>query len=132
MAAMSEPRRIEVPVRVRYSECDAMQVAHHAAYPVWLEIARTELLRAKGRSYAEMERRGVYFVVARMNVRYRRPARYDDELTITCVSQPTAGVKIDHDYQVKRGDELLAVARTTIVCVNAEGKARPVPADLFE
>lgn len=123
---------IDVPLRVRYSECDPMNVAHHSAYPVWMEIARVELLRAKGRSYADMERRGVYFVVARLNVRYKKPARYDDSIVIRCTAQPTAGVKIDHDYEIRRGDDLLATAATTIVCVDAEGKAQPVPKDLFD
>jgi len=123
---------IDVTVRVRYSECDPMKVAHHASYPVWMEIARVELLRARGRSYAEMEQRGVFFVVARLSVRYKRPARYDDELTVRCTAQPTVGAKIEHDYEIRRGDELVATATTTIVCVDADGRVKPVPADLFD
>ncbi len=128
---MTPSNHIEVPIRVRYRECDPMNVAHHAAYPVWLEIARTELLRRSGRSYAEMEKRGIYIVVARLNIRYRRPAHYDDELIIACTTKPCAGVKIEHEYQVRRGDELLASAATTVVCVDDQGKLQPVPPDLF-
>ncbi|MBL4702017.1 MAG: acyl-CoA thioesterase, partial [Phycisphaeraceae bacterium] len=66
---------IQAPIRVRYSECDPMNVAHHASYPVWMEIARTDMLRRDGTSYAQLEKQGTYFVVARMSLRYRKPAR---------------------------------------------------------
>ena len=53
--SQGEQRRIEVPVRVRYVECDPMNVAHHSVYPVWLEIARTDLLRRRGNAYRDLE-----------------------------------------------------------------------------
>ncbi|RME24087.1 MAG: acyl-CoA thioesterase [Candidatus Zixiibacteriota bacterium] len=123
--------RIEIPIRVRYAECDPMNVAHHSAYPVWLEIARTELLRQQGQAYRDLETQGIYFVVARLNIRYRKPAIYDDELTILCEGKPSAGVKIEHVYEVRRGNELLATAETTIVCVDGNGKLRPIPDNLM-
>ncbi|WP_428389793.1 acyl-CoA thioesterase [Mucisphaera sp.] len=116
-----------VKLRVRYNECDPMGVAHHASYPVWLEIARTELLREQGGAYRELEDSGVLFVVARMNLRYRKPARYDDELAIAVRLEPSAGVKLEHSYEVRRGGEVLAKAETTLACVDREGKLRPVP-----
>lgn len=117
-------------VHVRYVECDPMGVAHHSAYPVWLEMARTQLLRELGHAYRDLEARGVLFVVARLNLRYRRPARYDDELTVHVRAAPCAGVKIDHAYEVRRGDELIATAESTIVCVDRAGKLRAVPQEL--
>lgn len=119
---------IEIEVRVRYVECDPMGVAHHGAYPVWLEIARTELLRRRGAAYRELEAAGVFFVVARMGLRYRKPARYDDLLKVRARLLPTAGVKVEHKYEVRRGEELVATAETTLVCVDRQGKLRPVPA----
>ena len=118
-------------VRVRYPECDPMGVAHHATYPVWLEIARTELLREQGEAYRALEEAGVFFVVARLSLRYRRPARYDDELDVTVSCGPSAGVKLEHHYAVRRGDELLATAETTLVCVDGDGQLRPVPEGLL-
>lgn len=118
-------------VRVRYPECDPMGVAHHATYPVWLEIARTELLRSQGEAYRDLEAAGVFFVVARMNLRYRRPARYDDLLDVTVTCGPSAGVKLEHTYTVRRGDELLATAETTLACVDGDGRLRPVPPALL-
>ena len=123
---------IRVPIRVRYQECDPMTVAHHSVYPVWLEIARTELLRRRGRTYRDLEAAGVYLVVARLSVRYRRPAVYDDALEVEVTSLPTAGVKLEHRYRILRGQEVLAEAETTLACVDREGRLRPVPADVLE
>lgn len=126
-----QPTSTTVAVRVRYVECDPMGVAHHSVYPVWLELARTELLREQGFVYRELEERGVLFVVARMSLRYRKPARYDDELLVHVASEASAGVKVEHTYEVKRGAELLATAETTLVCVDRDGKLQPVPAGLL-
>ncbi len=119
----------DVQVRVRYHECDPMNVAHHAVYPVWLEMARTELLRQRGMAYRDCEAAGIYFVVARMSLKYRRPARYDDLLRVTVMARPSAGVKVEHDYEIRRADddELLTTASTTLVCVDRDGKARSIP-----
>ena len=125
-----KPNELAIDVRVRYVECDPMNVAHHGAYPIWLEIARTELLREQGVSYRELDAQGIYFVVARMNLRYRRPAHYDDVLRVQVETLPTAGVKLEHRYEVRRGEELITTAETTLVCVDGAGKPQPVPAML--
>ena len=54
-ATNDRPDRVTIPIRVRYAECDPMQIAHHASYPVWMEMGRTELLRAQGANYRECE-----------------------------------------------------------------------------
>lgn len=137
IAAMSEPTpdqrpdRVIIPIRVRYAECDPMQIAHHGSYPIWMEIGRTELLRAQGANYRDCEASGVFFAVARLNIRYKKPARYDDELDLLVVGLPCAGVKVEHRYELRRSDELLMTAETTIVCINAQGKAVPVPQGLL-
>lgn len=128
-------------VRVRYCECDPMGVAHHAAYIPWLEAARTEILRDAGVSYAELEAAGVFLVVTRLEVRYRRAGRYDDLLEVR--TQVTRGgrVKIEHQYEVavvervgadaaaltNSGDDVLATASTTLACVDRDGKVRALP-----
>lgn len=90
-------------VRVRYCECDPMGVAHHAAYIPWLEMGRTELLRDSGVSYAELEAAGVYLVIVKLEVSYKRPAYYDDEVEVrTRVVGPASRVKIRHEYEVVR------------------------------
>jgi acyl-CoA thioester hydrolase len=118
-------------VRVRYCECDPMGVAHHAAYPVWFEMGRTELLRSTGTTYREMEQAGAFLVIVRMQVSYKRPAKYDDEIRLETTMTDVGHVKIEHAYQLFRGDELLCTASTTLACVDRDGKARPLPAELF-
>ncbi|MBB6431324.1 acyl-CoA thioesterase [Algisphaera agarilytica] len=125
---MSEKlHQITVPIRVRYQECDPMNVAHHSVYPVWLEIARTELLRSMGQTYRDLEAAGVFLVVAKLSLRYRRPAMYDDELEVSVTALPTVGVKLEHRYEIRRGKDLIAAAETTLACVDGDGKLRPVP-----
>lgn len=120
-----------IEVRVRYCECDPMGVAHHANFAVWFEMARTELLRQQGVRYRDVEARGFYFVVARLNTRFRKPARYDDVISIHVRALPVGGIKLDHRYTVRRDDgTLLATGETTLVCVDANNRPIPVPAEL--
>ena len=117
-------------MRVRYTDCDPMGIAHHSVYPVWLEVARAEWLRQAGSPYSDLEQRGVFFVMARMSLRYKRPARYDQVLSLCVQAAPIAGsapVKIDHRYEVFNGRSLLATAATTLVCVDGAGKPRTIP-----
>lgn len=120
---------ITIPIRARYAECDPMGFVHHSVYPVWLEIARTELLRAAGHRYADLEAQGLRIVVARLSLSYHKPARYDDQLQVTAVltSGAAAGAKLEHDYQIHRGDELLVTATTTLACLDPAGKPIRVP-----
>jgi len=129
------PSAGEIRLRVRYCECDPMGVVHHSVHPIWLEIARTEVLRKGGISYREMEAAGVFLVVAHMSLDYRRPARYDDEIMVKCRVTGTGRAKLEHAYEVWRnvgadgvGGELVAEARTVLACVGADGRPRPLPA----
>ena len=69
---------IEITIRARYAETDAIGVVHHASYVIWLEQGRTELLRALGVSYREIESAGFLVVLSDLQVRYHAAARYDD------------------------------------------------------
>jgi len=120
-----------IEVRVRYPECDAQSVAHHSVYPIWMEIARTELLRVNGLSYKQCEERGVFFVVVRMELRYRRPARYDDELSVNVRCTNMGRIKLEHSYEIKRGEELLVEAATTLACVDRTGRPMAMPDDFL-
>src|SRR6476659_3582051 len=111
-----------IDIRVRYPEVDAMGYLHHSRFLQYFEMGRIELLRSIGFSYAELEREGVFFVVAKAEVKYRAPARYDEELTLTTRVARQTHVRIDHTYELKRGETLLAEAATTIACVDREGK----------
>jgi len=117
-------------VRVRYPEVDAMGFLHHSRYLQYFEMGRIELLRSLGHSYADLEKKGVLFVVIRVDCRYKSPARYDEELTVVTRVMRQTHVRIDHAYEVKRGNTLLAEATTTIACVGRDGHLQQIPADL--
>ncbi|MBN2138138.1 MAG: acyl-CoA thioesterase [Sedimentisphaerales bacterium] len=117
----------------RYVETDQAGVVHHSVYPVWLEMGRTELLRANGLAYKDLESAGYLFVVAEMHIRYRRPAFYDDNLKLeTTCSSVTAG-KVEHTYRLMRPSDgtLVAEARTILACVNPEGTVRRIPKFMY-
>lgn len=138
--APGAPEGCIVRTRVRYCECDPMGVVHHAAYVPWLEMGRTELLRQSGVSYAQLERDGVLMVIVRLEVTYRRPARYDDVVEIRTRLAGSSRVKLEHEYEVvvveqgghgprgeDRTDATCVVAKTTLACVDRDGRVRALP-----
>lgn len=104
-----------------------MGILHHANYFTYFEMGRTELLRANGLSYREVEQAGAYLVVIEAQCKYRRPARYDDLLTLRTSLALANAVKIEHTYQLLRGDELLAEGRTALACVDRLGNLQRIP-----
>jgi acyl-CoA thioester hydrolase len=117
----------EVELRVRYQETDQMGFLHHAYYFTYFEIGRTELLRAGGGNYREMELGGLLIVVVKAECRFHRPARYDDLLRLRTTVVRVGAAKIEHRYELFRGDELLATGQTTLAVIDRDGKVQPVP-----
>lgn len=117
----------QIELRVRFPECDPQGMAHHSVYAIWLEIARTELMRRNGAAYADLHQRGVLFVVARMSFRFRRPAKYDDLITVGVRLTQQTTAKLVHEYTIRRSGELLATAETTLACVDTTGRMLPIP-----
>ena len=117
----------------RYCETDQAGVVHHTVHPVWFEMGRTELLRANGLPYSELEKAGTFFVVFQLSVKYHRPARYDEklELTTTCTGITTA--RVEHGYRLKHQDTglLLAEGASTLACVDENGKPRRIPGFMY-
>ncbi len=113
-------------IRVRYVETDAMGVLHHSGYLIYFEIGRTEALRADGGSYADVEASGRFLVVVEAHVKYRRPARYDDLLTLATTVSRVTPAKLEHTYELRRGDELIATGRTVLACVDGDGRVHRV------
>ena len=87
---------------VRYAETDQMGVVHHASYLVYLEEARTAYMASLGASYGELERSGVGLAVRRAEVRYRAPARYEDELLVRTRVVRVGAASVTFDYEVER------------------------------
>ncbi len=115
--------------RVRYRECDPMGVVYHAHYIDYFEAARTEALREMGMSYKELEASGVIMPVVDLAVRYRRPARYDDVLEITCSFSEVPTMRLRIEYEVRREGEpeVLATGHVTLCFVDV-ARGRPIPA----
>ena len=114
-------------LRVRYPEVDAMGYLHHSRFLQYFEIGRVELLRSLGHTYADLERAGIFFVVTKIEVRYRAPARYDELLTLRTRRIKQTHVRIDHDYLLTRGPATLAEATSTIACVGRDGQVMQIP-----
>lgn len=117
----------EIELRVRYQETDPMGFLHHAYYFTYFEIGRTELLRAAGGNYRQMEESGLLVVVVKAECQFHRPARYDDLLRLRTTVTRVTQAKIEHRYELLRDGELLATGHTTLAVVDRSGKVLPVP-----
>lgn len=114
----------QIEVRVRYAETDQMGVVYYANYLVWFEIARTEYFRKLGLNYTDLEKGGVYLVVAESNCAYKSPVRYDDLVRIVTGLNYVKASSIEFRYELFSDDRLIASGRTAHVFVNR--KKRPI------
>lgn len=121
-------------VRVRYAETDRMGYVYYGVYAQYFEVARVEALRALGVTYREMEDAGVMLPVHDLSVRYHRPARYDDALTIIARITAPPSVRIHFIYEVRdERDALLTEGETTLVFVDkATGRPCRAPQDVMD
>ena len=117
----------ETTIRVRYAETDRMGLLHHANYLVYFEQGRTELLRAQGMSYRDLEDQGILLVIVNAEIRFRAPAHYDDLLMLRTTVARVRMARIDHRYELYHGDTLLAEGSTTLACVGRDGKVQALP-----
>lgn len=105
-----------------------MGVVYHGSYLPWLEIGRTALLKEHGLPYRELEASGFFLPVLEVGLRYLRPAKYDDTVVVTTRLREKPSLRIRMDYELHRGDELLATAFTTHAFIDRAGKpVRPPP-----
>ncbi len=125
-------REHTIELRVRYDEVDPMGFVHHSNYLRYFEIGRTELLRASGGCYREMETAGQLVVVVRIDCRYRNPAKYDDLIQVkTRIEKVTAG-KIIHGYVISRNETTLVEATVTLAVIDRSGRVQRVPQALMD
>lgn len=118
-------------LRVRYAETDAMGIVHHATYPVWMELGRSDFLRELGQSYAEWEARGVRLVVNEIRVRFRAPARYDELVVVRTRLAEAGRRRIVFHYDIEREGALLAEGESVHLVAGSDGRARVLPEDLL-
>lgn len=113
-------------LRVRYAETDQMGVVHHANYLLYLEESRTRLMAERGCSYAELERRGIGLPVRRLELRFRQPAAYDEELVIRTRVGQVRAASITFESEVLRASDeaLLASGWIELACIDLTDRAR--------
>ena len=109
----------QTEIKVRYGETDQMGVVYHGNYAHYLEIGRLEWLNAIGVSYKQMEANGLMLPVVSMDLKYTKPAFYDDLLTVstTLLKRPTASIEFTYEIHNSSG-ELLTTAQTKLAFIN--------------
>lgn len=116
----------ELNVRVRYAETDQMGVVYHGNYAQYFEMGRVEWLRNLGVSYKWMENNGVMLPLVSLSMNYKKPARYDDLLTIKTIFKSQTSVKIEFDYEIyNESKELLTTGNSVLVFVDTK-TGRPI------
>jgi len=125
-------------LRVRYQETDGMGVVYHGNYVTWFEIARTEWTRANGFPYQEIEQRGLYLPVVDVSVQYKHPARYDDEVIVSCRPVVATEVRLKFEYEARLmnvPDKLLVTGHSEHVWVSKDWRPvrlRKIAPDVYE
>jgi acyl-CoA thioester hydrolase len=117
-----------VSVTVRYAETDMMGIVYHANYLPWFEVGRTTLLKELGVPYRKLEEEGFRLPVLEASAKYLRPALYDDSVEIVTTLRERPLLRIYLEYEVRRGDELLATGTTVHAFVDREGRPVRPPA----
>jgi acyl-CoA thioester hydrolase len=127
---MLKPCHAKARLRVRYAETDQMGVVYHANYLIWFEVGRVEMLRSLGLPYQRLEQEfDCMIAVVGAELRYRAPARYDDQIVVRTRLTQMRGPMMKIQYQVVRevDDKLLCEGETTHVVVNRAMEARRLP-----
>lgn len=124
----------EITVRVRYAETDQMGVVYHGNYAQYFEMGRVEWLRNLGISYKWMEENGIMLPLVSLSMNYKKPARYDDLLTIRTLFKSQTSVKIEFDYEIyNEAQELLTTGNSILVFVDVKtGKPTMPPSYIKE
>ena len=131
-SATKPPLHHDIEFRVRYAETDQMGVVYHANYLVWCEVGRTDLIRTRGMSYADMERAGVGLAVSELSARFHAAARYDDMIRVrtTLVDVRSRGITFDYLITNAETGDRLVTARTALVSIDSSGRLTALPADV--
>jgi acyl-CoA thioester hydrolase len=122
----------EIEFRVRYAETDQMGVVYHTNYLVWCEMGRTDFIRRRGMSYADIERSGTMLAVADLSARFHGAARYEQLIRVTTTLADLQSRFIVFDYLIANAEtgSRLVTARTSLVSVDSAGKPRALPPDI--
>ncbi len=119
----------ESTFRVRYAETDAMGIVHHASYLVYFEEGRSNYARQRGSDYATFERSGYYLAVTEANIRYLKPAYYDQQITVRCWVETMKSRSLIFAYEIMNTEvgELLVKGQTKHICITHDGQVSRLP-----
>jgi acyl-CoA thioester hydrolase len=108
-------------IRVRYGETDQMGFVYYGNYPLYFEVGRAEAMRQIGMTYKQMEEMGVYMPIAKMAIKYFRPGRYDDLLTIKTIINDLPSARMNFDYEVyNEQGTMLCAGNTELAFINSQ------------
>ena len=107
-------------VQVRFAETDAQGIAHHAAFVVWLEVARVAHLARYAGGYQSIRERGLEALTTEVKVRYHRAVYFDEQLTVWARCVDVRGARFRYEYRIVRGNELVADGHTLHATVDPE------------
>jgi acyl-CoA thioester hydrolase len=121
-------------IKVRYQETDKGGRVYHSNYLVWLDITRTEFFNSIGICYAELEKKGIFFVVRKAEIEYFAPAEFDLDYNIFIDKIVLDKIKLDFYYSIKdnKNIKLIANAFIKLIVINEQGKPIKIPAHLKE
>ncbi len=127
----------EIEFRVRYAETDQMGVVYHTNYLVWCEMGRTDFIRKRGMSYADIERSGTLLAVSDLAARFIGAARYEQMIRVQTTLTSIQSRSIVFDYLISNAETAarLVTARTTLISVDSSGRPKAMPVEvrrLFE
>ena len=122
----------DVEFRVRYAETDQMGVVYHTNYLVWCEVGRTDFIRQRGMSYADIERTGIGLAVTELSARFHAAARYDDMVRVRTTLADVRSRGITFDYLITNAatGERLVTARTALVSIDRSGRLVALPSEI--
>ncbi|MFC2087520.1 acyl-CoA thioesterase [Bacteroidota bacterium] len=110
----------ETQIRVRYGETDSMGYVYYGNFALYYEIGRTDLLRQYGLTYKDLEEQGILMPVVSMTSHFKRPAFYDDFITIRTTVKKLPGIKIHFFYELFSNNQLINTGDTVLTFFNRE------------
>jgi acyl-CoA thioester hydrolase len=133
-AGWFEGREHVLPVRVYYEDTDFTGLVYHANYVRYFERGRSDFFRLAGVSHSALLERDdpIAFVITKMAIEFKNPARIDDSLDVRTTYDRVRGPRLDIAQRVVRGDVLIAQATVEAACIGLDGRPRRPPRGLVE
>ncbi len=120
---------VEITLRVRYKETDMMGFVHHSNYVAYFEEARSEYARRKGTPYSEFEKAGYFLAVTEINIRYIKPAYYEQKIIVRTwlTALRSRGLTFEYEIVDQDSGNILVKGHTKHICITRDGQATKLP-----